>query len=429
MRGVLVVLDGIGDLPNKQLNDMTPLEAAETPNLDILASKSELGYMYPVRPGFVPESDEAIVSIFGNDLISSTRGQLEARGAGVKLTRGDLAFRANFATIDSLKNGNIIDRRAGRTLTTVEAEILSNALNKINMPCKFVFAPTIQHRGALVFRGGFSDNITGNDSTYSKGQPESAVKIGYCKPKDDEEDSQYAASIVNEFLRKAYDVLDKHPLNEERRKRGLMPANYLLVRGAGIEVPKLKIYRKWFSVAYMPLEKGFSKLCGMKIFSFNYPKLKNMDVYATLYAGLKKACKFSIKSLKKGRKSFDYAYIHIKETDLPGHDNKPIEKKTMIEYIDKTLFSFLRKFSVQNKVKVVVTADHSTPCKLREHSAHPVPVLFYDPSNKVKNEGKRFCEDEARKGKLGRVIGKELFSKVGFDRAVCTDSDGGWMSI
>jgi len=156
MKGMLVILDGIGDLPNKQLNGKTPLEVAHTPNLDFLAARGELGYMYPVKPGFVPESDEAIVSIFGNDLISSTRGQLEARGAGIKITRGDLALRVNFATIDNLKSGNIIDRRAGRTLTTEESESLSKALNKIKLPCKFVFEPSIQHRAVLVFKGGFS---------------------------------------------------------------------------------------------------------------------------------------------------------------------------------------------------------------------------------------------------------------------------------
>ena len=90
MKGILVILDGLGDLPCKQLEDKTPLDAAEMPNLDFLANRGQMGYMYPVRQGFVPESDEAVVSIFGNDIIDSSRGQLEARGAGLKLMRGDL---------------------------------------------------------------------------------------------------------------------------------------------------------------------------------------------------------------------------------------------------------------------------------------------------------------------------------------------------
>ena len=413
MKGILIILDGIGDLPNKLLGDKTPLEAAETPNLDFLAARSEMGFMYPVRPGFIPESDEAIVSIFGNDLISSTRGQLEARGTDLNLTRGDLAFRTNFATVNP-KNKKIIDRRAGRTLTTAEAEMLARALNnKIKISCKFVFEPTVQHRGVLVFRGGFSEMISGNDYTYVQGKTGGKDEVGLIKPLDDDENSQYTANVVNEFLDQAHEVLDKHPVNEDRRQRGLMPANYLLVRGAGIEVPKLKFYKKWISVAYMPLEKGFSELCGMKVFSFDYPKLIGLDSYKNLYEGLAKACKFSIKVLKKNNKEFDYAYIHLKETDLPGHDNKPIEKKLMLEYIDKTFFKFLRKFAPPHKIKVVVTGDHSTPCKLKNHSADPLPVLFYNDS--IPKE-KKFCEKEARKGTLGRIMGKDLLKKVGFVR-------------
>lgn len=413
MKGILVIIDGMGDLPHNLLNGKTPLEGAEMPNLDFLASRGEMGYMYPVKPGFVPESDEAIISIFGNDLISSTRGQLEAKGADVKLTRGDLALRVNFATIDSLRKGNVLDRRGGRTLTTAEAQILSKALEKIKLPCKFIFEPTVQHRAVLVFRGGFSDNIMGNDLTYYQGKSGEIDKIIFCKALDDDENSQYTANIVNEFIEKAHEVLKSHSVNKEREKKGLLPANYLLVRGPGIEIPKLKIYKKWLSVAYMPLEKGFSKLSGMKLFSFDYPKLKSLDAYKNLYAGLEKACKFSIKVLRKNNKIADYAYIHLKETDLPGHDNKPIEKKLMLEYIDKTFFKFLRKFAPPKKIKIIVTADHSTPCKLKNHSADPVPVLFYN--NSIPRE-KHFCEREARKGTLGGMNGKELLKKPKFAR-------------
>jgi 2,3-bisphosphoglycerate-independent phosphoglycerate mutase len=434
MKGILVILDGLGDLPSRQLNDKTPLETAEMPNLDFLANRGQMGQMYPVRPGFVPESDEAVVSIFGNDLINSSRGQLEARGAGLKLMRGDLALRVNFATIDSFESGKIIDRRAGRTLTTSEAEILAKALNKIKLSCEFEFKSTVQHRAALVLKGGFSDNVTGNDYTYIKGQATAAEKIGEFKPLDEEDNSVYTANILKEFIDKAYEVLKNHPVNENRKRRGLLPANFLLMRGAGIEPPKLRFYKKWMAVAYMPLEKGFAKICGMTTFSFDYPKLKNLDAYSNLWEGLKKACEFSETAIRKNFHDFDYAYVHIKETDLPGHDNKPFEKKHMLEYIDKTFFKFLVNFAPPNKIKVIVTGDHSTPCKLKAHSADPVPVLFYNQSIprtslfsgiggffKKKEEDKtpkpekvKFCEKEARKGTLGSILGKDLLEKVNF---------------
>lgn len=446
MKGILVLLDGVGDSPCKILGDKTPLEAAKTPNLDFLAVRGELGYMYPVKPGFVPQSDEGILSIFGNNLSDSSRGQLEARGTSIKLEKGDLALRVNFATIDSLEKGNIKDRRAGRTLTDSEAEALGRALNKIDLPCEFFFEPTIQHRAALVLKGSFSDNLSGNDATYEEGKVRKSDKVCSFKALDDS--AHYTVNILNEFMEKAFEVLDNHPVNRKRRKKGLLPANFLLARGAGVKEPKVKPYKNWLSVAYMPLEIGFSEVSDMKVFSFRYPKLKGLDSYDNLWEGLRKACKFSAKTLKKNYKKHDYAYIHIKETDLPGHDNKPLQKKLMIEYVDRTLFKFLRSFAPPNKIKVVVAGDHSTPCKLKAHSDDPVPVLFYDcgppkldlkslsrvrsvsfwkknleaveaEERRVKEENfqrMRFNEKNARHGKLGRMNGKDLFKKVGFSK-------------
>ena len=444
MKGILVILDGLGDLPLKQFNDKTPLEAAETPNLDFFSARGEMGCMIPVKPGFVPESDEAIVSIFGNNLIDSTRGQLEVRGTELNLIRGDLAFRVNFATIDSPKEGNIIDRSGGRTLTNSEALELAKAINKIKLPCQFVFKPTIQHRAVLVLKGGFSDNILGNDLTYVRGNVVGSTKISRFKALDEEDNTHYTINILNEFIEKVYEVLNLHPINQERRKKGLLPANFLLMRGPGIDKPKLKFYRKWLSVAYMPLEIGFSRVSGMNVFSFEYPQLKSFDSYENLREGLEKVCLFSISTIKKNYKNYDYAYIHIKETDLPGHDNKPIEKKTMIEFIDKTLFGFFREFCPQNRIKVVVTGDHSTPCKLKNHSADPVPVLFYndlppkskekkvsffqtingkipissrkDPLNPQEEKIEKFCEKNAKNGSLGMIMGNELLERIGFLR-------------
>ena len=142
LKGIFILLEGLGDLPNRQLGDKTPLEAADTPNLDFLATRGELGYMYPVKPGFVSGADESLISIFGNDLTFRASGQLEALGAGINVSRGDLAFSINFASMD--KDGNIIDRRVARTLNSEEAAILSMAINKIKISCEFVFKSVIK---------------------------------------------------------------------------------------------------------------------------------------------------------------------------------------------------------------------------------------------------------------------------------------------
>ena len=412
MKGIFVILDGLGDLGIKVFGGKTPLEIAKTPHLDFLATRGELGYLHPVRPGYTPGSDEAIVSIFGNDLKNSSRGWLEAAGAGLKMKKGDIALRVNFSTISSVKDGRVIDRRCGRTLKTREAKELSKAINEIEFPYKFEFVSTIQHRGALVIRGDFSDKIAGDDITYQKGSASEIEKIVPCKALVKSEKAKHTAEVLNDFLALAYEVLRDHPVNLMRKKKGLLPANYLLIRGPGVEKPKLKQYKNWISTNYMPLEKGFSSLSGMKNFSFKYPKLRRLDAYQNLWRGLRKATRHSIRILRRNFKKADYCYIHIKETDLPGHDNKPHEKKAMLEYIDRTLFKFLSKVGPMKEIKIVVTGDHSTPCKLKNHSADPVPVLFYN--GKLPKEKKLFNEAESKKGSLGKIIGKGLLKKVGF---------------
>jgi 2,3-bisphosphoglycerate-independent phosphoglycerate mutase len=417
MKGILVILDGIGDRACKQLHDRTPLEIAEKPNLDYLTEHGKLGLMNSIKPGVAPESDTAVISILGNKPQISARGVFEAIGAGLDFKRGDLALRTNFATITSLP-GEIIDRRAGRTLTTKEANILGKEVNKVYLPRKFVFKPTIQHRGVLILRGGFSDNITNTDTAYPiKEKIKDKMKFRFSKALDEEENSQYTANMVNELIENSFKRLDEHPVNQAREKKGLLPANILLTRDAGTEIPKLNKMKNWVGIQYMPLEIGICKTAGMGVFSFNYPNMKKFDVYQNLYIALEKAAKFAIKMLKKNKKKFDYAYIHFKETDVPGHDNKPLEKKAMIELLDRKFFSFLRKFAEKNKIKVAVTADHSTPCNLKVHSGDPVPVLLFEGGKERKRERDEtlsFNEIQAKKGELGEFNGQELLKKIGF---------------
>ena len=415
MKGILVVIDGMGDLPVKQLNNKTPLEAAEKPNLDYFAERGRLGYVYPIAENNVPESNGAILSLLGNNPTLSTRGRLEAIGAGIEMQRGDLALRVNFATIDNLESENIIDRRAGRTLTTKEALILAKAINsRVKLSCPFIFKNTVQHRGVLVLRGGFSDNITNTDPEYRvKGKFELRDKLKFSEPLDEDENTKYTANIVNEFIEQSYKILDQHPVNQNRRKKGLMPANIILTRDAGTEKPEVKKLANWCNVAYMPLEIGIAKAAGMGLFSFNYPPLRNYDVYRNLHDGLNAAINFSIKVLKSQHKKYDYAYIHFKETDIPGHDNKPLEKKAMIALLDKRFFSFLKIFCEKNKIKLAVTADHATPCIMKSHSSHPVPLLLFNPAAKQLKQ-QVYSERDAVKGVLGKIYGQELMAKIGF---------------
>ncbi len=411
MKGVLVVLDGVGDLPHPKLDNKTPLEAAQKPALDEIAGNAELGFMYPVSEKFVPESDKGMLHILGKEKTMISRGQLEAIGAGIELGPGDLALRANFATLDNFENKKILDRRVGRSLSNKEANLLAKTINKeVRLDHPFIFKPTVQHRGVLVLRGVFSDSVSNTDPAYAKEGKFVGDVVKYAEPLDDKELSEYTASQINQFLRKSYDILNNHYINKKRRKKGLLPANIILTRGAGTELPKIQKFHRWAGVAYMPLEIGIAKTFGMQPFTFPYT-LKNNKAYKDLEKLLKKAAKFSAKTIKKQQGNFDYFYIHFKETDLPGHDNLPEEKKAMIEIIDKYFFSFLLKWAKKHPFKIIVTGDHATPCKLSSHSADPVPFLIsqqYTKSQKI-----NFCEKTCVQTK-NKIYGKDLLKKSGF---------------
>jgi 2,3-bisphosphoglycerate-independent phosphoglycerate mutase len=365
--------------------------------------------MYPIKEGIAPESDAAVFALLGYDPYKyySGRGPLEAYGAGIKIDEGDLCLRANFAT---MKGDKVIDRRVGRTLTTKEAEILADAINKkVKLKQKFLFRPTIQHRGVLIVRGSFSDNISNTDPGYEKFGAISRVKLRDDKlrdsmPLDDEEVSNLSASVVNSFVHQSLKILKNHPINLRRIKEGKLPANAIITRDAGIKLPMLpKKSKKWLAIVNMPLETAIAKLAGMDTAVCSYPEMKSNSVYETLYDALKKFLEFVKEQIVKNYKKYDCFYIHIKETDVPGHDGLPVHKKKMIEMIDEVLFEFMRtKF--KNSV-VVVTADHSTPCTLKVHSDDPVPLLVY---GKGKDKVKQFDEKECRKGKLGKLYGKDM---------------------
>ncbi len=418
MKKMIVILDGLGDLPCSQFAGKTPLEFANTPNLDWFAKNGRQGQMFSVSEKIIPQSDSAVVAILGNDPGISSRGQFEAYGLNIKLQRGDLAMRANFGTVDNIKNRRMIDRRAGRTLTTKEAMQLANSINKgIKLPVKFEFHPTLQHRGVLVLRGGFSDNITDTDAHYmelneKKDNWLETEKFSWSNALDDDENTEFTANVLNSFIDQSYKVLENHPINLIRKKRGLMPANVILTRGAGIELPQLKKFRKSMAIVNMALEKGICKAAGMEVFDMDYPKMKGYDVYENLYRGLTKMTNFAVKIIKRKGDKYDFVYVHFKETDTPGHDNKPFEKKNFIELIDKKFFSFLKNYAQKNKLKLIVTGDHSTPCKMKDHSADPVPVLFYEYGENPDGINV-FSEAQAAKGSLGKFLGKNLLKKTG----------------
>ena len=240
-----IVIDGMGDLPNKDLGNKTPLEAAKTPNLDSLARNGQTGLMYSVRKGVAPESDVAVISLLGYDPFkySTGRGIIEAVGADIPLKDGDLALRCNFATLG--KDKEILDRRVARTLTTEEAVELSKAANSqitlTSHPATFEFRNTLGDRAVLVIKhkGELSRKITNTDPAYSVvnglGVAETKVDMHLktCEPIDGSAEAKVSADLVNEFTEKTHELWENHPVNEKRASEGKLKANVVLSRDAG----------------------------------------------------------------------------------------------------------------------------------------------------------------------------------------------------
>ncbi|MCX6801504.1 MAG: 2,3-bisphosphoglycerate-independent phosphoglycerate mutase [Candidatus Diapherotrites archaeon] len=386
---LLIVCDGMGDLPVKELGGKTPLEAAKKPNMDKMAAAGKTGTMHVLGKGVIPESDSAHLTLFGYDLKKHYvgRGPFEALGLGINLKHGDIAFRSNFATAG--QDLTILDRRAGRIENCTE---LAKRLDNTRIRgVHFLVKPGTEHRAAVVMSGhGLSDKISDGDP-HSAG--EKALEI---RPLNKSQEAKFTAEVLNEFLRNAHTILDSHPLNLERVQKGLPPANYLLVRGAG-EMKKVPSLKERFGlraccIAGAGLYKGVAAFVGMDLFEVK-------GATGTPQTDIKAKIARAVKELEH----FEYVFVHIKGCDIFGHDGKCIEKKKFIEKIDSALAPLLGL----KDALVIVTADHSTPCSQKNHSADPVPVLFYRVGMKA-GRAKGFGETACRKGALGVFSGSDL---------------------
>ena len=411
-----VVLDGLGDRPIKELGNKTPLEAADTPNMDKLVKIGQLGLVHTVKKGIAPESDVAVISILGYDAKKyyTGRGPLESFAEGLEVKDGDLAYRVNFATKEK-GTRNIVDRRVGRNLTTQEATELASEVNsKVKLKgATFKFKNTIGHRGVLVMRredGLLSSEVTNTDPAYGKegvfGVAKSTFEkvVQICEPMEkfsNSSEAKIAASLTNDFLEKSTAVLEKSPINKKRESEGKPIANLILTRDGGEKLPQFPNIYDMFKMKIgcfveMPVEKGIAMLTGMHIVKLPLPT-KDLSKDYILRAG------------KVIEVMDDYAalYIHIKGPDEPAHDGRFRDKLESIKLIDEYFFgSLLPKIDLKDTV-FAVTADHSTPCELKAHSEDPVPLLVS--TDGIKPDGfSSFGEKNARGGSLGTLIGPEL---------------------
>ncbi len=385
MKYILLICDGAADKPSK--NFKTPLQSAKKKNFELLASKGINGAMQVVPKNLYPASDVAHLSILGYSLKKDYcgRGPLEALGAGLKLEKGDVAFRANIGTID--KNFKVLDRRAGRVKEQKILKKIEKSVNKINLGCELIFKHTISHRGVLVLRS-LNGRVSDTDP-HVEGK-----KVLNAMPLDKSRNSKKTAEIVNLFTKKSYEVLKNLKINQNKK----FPANIILLRGCGTFKKVRSFYEKYRKtgavIAATALIKGVARYAGMKVI-----EVSGAD--GTENTNIKGKFRAAVNALKK----YDFVLINIKAADNFGHDGNFEGKKKMIEKISRNLKILIRELG---STRIAVTCDHATPVKLRDH-ATGVAVPLCISGNGLKSDGiKKFSEEECKKGSLKKIEGKKL---------------------
>ena len=409
---VYVLLDGVGDLPHPNLVGKTPLDAASTPNLDRLAKNGTMGQVITVGKGIAPESDIAVFNMLGYKFKHDDyagRGVVEAIGIGIDFKDGDLALRGNFATLND--DGVIIDRRAGRNIEKQDTEAVSN---EIEEKIKFsdenataIITPTIGHRLVIRIRSNctLSSNISNTDPAYGRvdgmGIARAVtdfLKIEKCLPLDEESHTKLASKLVNELTEQSLDIMKKSKVNERRKENDKKLLNGILLRDAGNIYPKVTPINDLHSMKFscivdMPVEIGISEILKMKTYD----------------AGGRTDYEEKAKVAAKAMDEQNAVYVHLKGPDEFGHDGDAQGKMENIEEIDKRFFGTLLDNIDSSKVAVIVSADHSTPCINKGHSADPVPLLIS--GDMVTNDDtQRFTEIEAKKGRIGLIDGAQVIT-------------------
>lgn len=369
---LLVVLDGVGDLPVR--DGKTPLELANTPTLDNLVRTSATGLHVPVDFGITPGSGPGHLGIFGYDPLKYEigRGILEALGLGLEVRETDVAIRGNFATV-RYENSQpvVIDRRAGRIPTEENrrlVEKLSREIKRIE-DAEVILCSGKEHRFSVIFR--FPYRLSPDADKVNDTDPQ-AIEKAPLIPRGETPEAEKVAEVARKFIELAGEVLR----NEEK-------ANYVLLRGFSVK-PELEPFPQRFGlrsccIAVYPMYKGLARLVGMDVVTFEGEDITD-----------------EIKALKEWWETYDFFFLHIKKTDSFGEDGNYEGKIRAIEAFDRALSELL----TLGPDVLAITGDHSTPCKMKSHSWHPVPVLIHSPYV-LGYLSERFTERECLKGELG----------------------------
>lgn len=398
MKYVVILGDGMADEPIESLGNKTILQAADTPFLDMLSKKSEIGMVHTVPDGMAPGSDTANLSVLGYDpkIYYSGRSPLEALSIGVPMTDTDIVLRCNIVTISEeegvpYEEQTIIDHSSSE-ISTEDCGILLEAVRKELENDIFKFYLGTSYRHCTIWHNGSVVKLTPPHDVLGQ-------KVGPNLPETES---------LREMMKKSYEILKNHPLNIERKKKGLNPANSCWFWGAGTK-PALSSFeektgKKGVMISAVDLLKGIAVGAGMD-------NIIVPGADGTLHTNYEGKANAAIKALTED--GYDFAYIHVEAPDEMGHQGSVERKIKAVENLDgrviKTVVEGLKKSG--EPFRVIVTPDHPTPIRLRTHVAKPVPYLLYDSTEELDRTW-NYNEAEAEASKNYVANGHQLIDKL-----------------
>lgn len=381
MKYIIVLGDGMADEPIEALEGKTPLEYAKTPAMDRLAKMSEIGLVHTIPEGMKPGSDTANLSVLGYDpkIYYTGRSPLEALSIGVDMKDTDIALRCNIVTLSTdelpYEEKTILDHSASE-ISTEEAAVLLQAVKKEMENEVYQFYLGTSYRHLTIWDKGQVVPLTPPHDVLGQ-------VIGQYLPED---------SVLRKMQERSYEILNHHPINEERRQKGLNPANSIWFWGAGTR-PALssfeeKTNKKGVMISAVDLLKGIAVGAGMTNISVEGAN-GGLD---TNYKGKAEA---AVKALTED--GYDFAYIHIEAPDEMGHQGSYEKKIQAIQYIDKNIVAYIAEELERKGVdyRMMILPDHPTPVRIRTHVADPVPYMLYDSTEKQKHNW-NYNEKEAK---------------------------------
>jgi len=375
---IVIIADGMADRPVKELDGDTPLKKANKPHMDKLASNGIIGKIRTIPHGFHPGSDIANMNILGYNPAKyySGRAPLEAISMNINLRKNDVAFRCNLVTIkyNKEKTRAIMEDYSGGHITTEEAKELIKTINE-NLSTKSInFYPGVSYRHIMIWSSGPLDvectpphDITGKEiSDY--------LPVGK------------GENILRELMLKSTGILECHPINRERVRRGKKPANAIWLWGQGKKVSMPTFKEKYnldgAIISAVDLMKGLGKLVGFKV-------LDVPGITGYLDTNYANKAKYALKALEE----FDIVYIHIEAPDEAGHSGNYKNKIKAIEDIDKkVLGNLLKGLNKFPHFRILLLPDHATPVSVKTHTEEPVPFVIYDNRIKIKTSKIKFDE-------------------------------------